>query len=707
MLLKLENVKRNYFISKTENCLALDEVNLSFDKGEFVSIVGPSGCGKSTLLNIIAGLDTKIKGKLFIEGKNTKGYKSKDWDFYRRNNIGFIFQNFNLMDHLTALDNVEIVMNLTGIPKAERTKRAEELLDKVGLLAHKDHKPNELSGGQKQRVAIARALANDPDIILADEPTGALDKKNGIEVMELLKKVAGDKLIIMVTHNMALAKTYSDRIISMLDGKVVSEETLNSSNQKEVKNKTLNKRNKTMSFAESFKISLKNMSKKKGRMLVTVIAGSIGIAGIALVLGLSNGMEKYVDSQFNRFANSDILYVEKIKEGEAEGKKIETNVTELSAFKSIEKNKDVKEIRKSINPENTEITYNNEKIDTAMMALSNPDMLQHLKNSYKGELPTKDSVMVNTATAKSIISADGKRIDETSLDYVIGKTIKIGLPKDPSNPYNTEFVYKEFKITGLSKEFNLGISYTYYDYAGMAEWQKSISLVGPYANYYEFNQGSGNNYAEVLLDNPSHAESVYNWIGAKENGGTGEKAGISFSMPTEKEAIKEGFRAQSVAVAFKLLFSQTLQVAQVIFMTFAVVALIVSCIMTAVVLFSSVLERKTEIGVLKAVGSRNKDVMRIFQSEAVLIGLFSGVAGVILAFILQPIISSIVNKAVNLNVPSIISIPLVGMPFTDLPVPFGTIIFLVGISVIVASIAGFIPSRRATKMEVIDALRDE
>ena len=190
MLLSLNNLSKEYTIEKKKSFSALSGVNLNFEKGEFVSILGPSGCGKSTLLNIIAGLDQPTSGDLIIEGKSTKKYKKKNWDLYRKNNIGFVFQSFNLIEHLSALENVEIVMNLIGLSKKNRIERAKSLLKQVGLEKHMDHKPGELSGGQKQRVAIARALANDPDIILADEPTGALDKKTGIQIMQLIKEVA-------------------------------------------------------------------------------------------------------------------------------------------------------------------------------------------------------------------------------------------------------------------------------------------------------------------------------------------------------------------------------------------------------------------------------------------------------------------------------------------------------------------------------------
>ncbi|MEW6524933.1 MAG: ABC transporter ATP-binding protein [Bacillota bacterium] len=316
MLLQLRSIVRKYIVDK-QAFHALDGVSVSFVKGEFVAVVGPSGCGKSALLNVIAGLDFPTSGELLIERKSAKGYTKVDWDLYRRFNIGFVFQNFNLIDHLSALENVEVPLNLIGMPKGERIKRARELLVKVGLLeGFGDHRPGELSGGQKQRVAIARALANDPDVILADEPTGSLDQKTGIQIMDLLKEIAGDKLVILVTHNQGLAQSYCNRLVYMLDGRITEEQQL-AAVRPVTDRSSLVKKNSSMSFVNSFKLSLRNMKNKLGRITITAVAGCIGIAGIALVLGLSNGVTAYIDTQLNKFATANILTVQRTyREGE-------------------------------------------------------------------------------------------------------------------------------------------------------------------------------------------------------------------------------------------------------------------------------------------------------------------------------------------------------------------------------------------------------
>ncbi len=291
-MLKLVDIKKEYVMS-SEVVHALRGINLTFRNSEFVSILGPSGCGKTTLLNIIGGLDRYSSGDLIINGVSTKKYKDKDFDTYRNHKIGFVFQSYNLISHLSVLANVELALTLSGVSKADRRKRALEVLEKVGLKDQVNKKPNQMSGGQMQRVAIARALINDPDIILLDEPTGALDSKTSVEIMELLKEIAADKLVIMVTHNPKLAEEYSSRIIKLLDGKVIddSDPFLDKNN----KRKADSKEKTSMSFWTALRLSFNNLLTKKGRTFLTAFAGSIGIIGIALILSLSNGVQSYID----------------------------------------------------------------------------------------------------------------------------------------------------------------------------------------------------------------------------------------------------------------------------------------------------------------------------------------------------------------------------------------------------------------------------
>ena len=292
-MLELINVKKNY--SSGENTVeALKGINLHFRKSEFVSILGPSGCGKTTMLNIIGGLDRATDGDLKINGISTKEYKDRDWDSYRNHSIGFVFQTYNLIPHQTVLANVELALTLSGVSKAQRRQRAKEALCAVGLDGQFNKKPSQMSGGQMQRVAIARALVNNPDIILADEPTGALDTTTSEQVMEILKEVSKDRLVIMVTHNPELAQRYSTRIIKMLDGEITDDNMPHKAAPKETTEKKKEKK-PSMKFSTSFSLSLKNLFTKKGRTILTSFAGSIGIIGIALIFALSQGFTTYID----------------------------------------------------------------------------------------------------------------------------------------------------------------------------------------------------------------------------------------------------------------------------------------------------------------------------------------------------------------------------------------------------------------------------
>ena len=305
-MLELVNITKDYEVASGA-VHALKGISLKFRKSEFVSILGPSGCGKTTLLNIIGGLDHYTSGDLIINGKSTKEYNDRDWDTYRNHSIGFIFQSYHLIPHQTVLQNVELALMISGVSKRERRRRAIEALDKVGLKDRMHNRPNQLSGGQAQRVAIARALINDPEIVLADEPTGALDSKTSVQIMELLKEISRDRLVIMVTHNPDLAKRYSTRIINLLDGAVIGDSrpfTMGPAPQKELTKKELrelkkkkgNRKRSAMPFTMSFSLSLKNLLSKRRRTAMVSVAGSIGIIGVSMVLAISSGVQDYIDS---------------------------------------------------------------------------------------------------------------------------------------------------------------------------------------------------------------------------------------------------------------------------------------------------------------------------------------------------------------------------------------------------------------------------
>ncbi|MBQ3126562.1 MAG: ABC transporter ATP-binding protein, partial [Clostridia bacterium] len=295
-MLELKQVVKDYGSGETV-VRALDGVDIAFRESEFVAILGHSGCGKTTLLNIIGGLDHYTSGDLIIRGTSTKEYDDRDWDAYRNHSVGFVFQSYNLIPHQTVLANVELALTISGVSRAERRRRATEALEKVGLGDQLHKKPNQMSGGQMQRVAIARALVNDPDILLADEPTGALDTDTSVQIMEILREIARDKLIIMVTHNPELAEEYASRIVRIRDGRLLAD-----SNPYDPAAETPTKpaadpaaRRVSMSFLTAVSLSLNNLMTKKGRTILTAFAGSIGIIGIALILALSTGINTYIN----------------------------------------------------------------------------------------------------------------------------------------------------------------------------------------------------------------------------------------------------------------------------------------------------------------------------------------------------------------------------------------------------------------------------
>ena len=382
-MLGLKNIKKSYKTADFTQ-VALDNINLEFRKNEFVSILGPSGSGKTTLLNIIGGLDRYDRGDLIINGKSTKDFKDRDWDEYRNNSVGFIFQSYNLIGHINVLSNVEMSMTLSGVGSKEKRKRALEVLEKVGLKDHAYKKPNELSGGQMQRVAIARALVNNPDILLADEPTGALDSNTSIQIMELIKEISKDKLVIMVTHNPELAQKYSSRIIRLLDSKIIDDTKPYNPTQKEreeAKKDSKKSRKTSMSFWTALSLSINNLKTKKGRTILTAFAGSIGIIGIATIMSLSNGVQSYIDRTQEETLSSYPLTIQE-------------NTIDASAM--IELMMGQNEIDTSMQEENK--VYSNDIMNEVMSTMSSKIEKNNLKR-FKEYLDTNREKINDSLTA--------------------------------------------------------------------------------------------------------------------------------------------------------------------------------------------------------------------------------------------------------------------------------------------------------------------
>ena len=401
-MLELKNISKKYS-SVGSDVQALEDVNLQFRKNEFVSILGPSGGGKTTLLNIIGGLDQYTSGDLIINGVSTKKYKDKDWDSYRNHSVGFVFQSYNLITHQSVLSNVELALTLSGVSKKERRKRAISALESVGLGDQIHKKPNQMSGGQMQRVAIARALVNNPDILLADEPTGALDTVTSVQIMELLKEIAKDKLVIMVTHNPEIAEQYSSRIIKILDGKIIDDSNPYSEKVKEIREEKTQKT--SMNFLTALSLSFKNLLTKKGRTILTAFAGSIGIIGIAMILAISTGVQNYIDSVQEDTLSSFPIQIEK-------------ESTDMSALMENlmggNKNEDA-----NTDKSNRDAVY------------GNPVMFKMMKSMLNADVNTN-----NLKDFKTYLDKNNDRLSEYSNAIQYGYDIKLNIySTDPNGKY--------------------------------------------------------------------------------------------------------------------------------------------------------------------------------------------------------------------------------------------------------------------------------
>ena len=458
-MLKLKNIKKTY-VSGDEKVEALKGISIEFRKSEFVSILGQSGCGKTTLLNIIGGLDRYTSGDLIINGKSTKDFKDRDWDAYRNYSVGFVFQSYNLIGHQTVLSNVELALTISGVSRKERKQRAIKALEEVGLKEQIHKKPNQLSGGQMQRVAIARALVNNPDIILADEPTGALDTKTSVQVMEILKKISKDKLIIMVTHNPELAEKYSSRIIKILDGKI-TDDSYPIEHQKEEKQPDTKKRRTSMKFLTALRLSLNNLMTKKGRTILTSFAGSIGIIGIALILAISTGVQNYINKVEEDTLSSYPITIEESTvdmsslmqsmsgentdntENKEEGKAYSADIMNdmITTLSNKKQSNNLKELKKYLDDGDNEITKNSNSIkygydininlyrantddgivrvnpSTVMNAFGMGDMIEAQNNSAMSSV-FGSSMMTNTDVCFEML--DNQQLLESQYDLVKG-----------------------------------------------------------------------------------------------------------------------------------------------------------------------------------------------------------------------------------------------------------------------------------------------
>lgn len=669
-MLDLKNIYKSYKDEKV-----LKNINISFRNKEFVSILGPSGSGKTTLLNIIGGLDTYDSGDLIINGKSTKMFKSKDWDSYRNKKIGFIFQNYNLINHLSVYDNVKISLTLSGLSKNIIKKKTVEALTKVGLVKHIYKKPNQLSGGQMQRVAIARAIVNNPDIIVADEPTGALDSKTSINVMNILKEISKERLVIMVTHNKDLAIKYSDRIIEIEDGCIKNDSGPFNDVTSE---KEIIKRKKSMSIITSLKLSFLNLLTKKKRTFLTSLAGSIGIVGIALVLSINSGVNNYIKnfekesiSEYpieinkvdydlfediqNSISSNNYIKCDKNKiciNDDDKNSLYENNLIEFKKY--IDSNSKFKDYSSNIIYDyDVDINIYNESYQKI-----NNDMLKQINHvhNYKliyGKEPTdfnEIAILVNNNYISKELFSYLRIENKKNIDYkdIIGRTLKLVLYTDYFSKDKDIYVNHELDNKFMRKVIDNAVELKIVGIYDSNEADSSILYTSNFIYYVINSVNNTSMYVDKKLDkydinNPSSIQIYPKDYKSK-------KHIINLIKEYNKSQSKENtIKYTDLMKSFISGISKLLNLISYILIAFVTISLIVSSIMISIITYISVLERTKEIGILRAIGASKKDIKRIFISETMIEGICSGLLGIIITVIISNVGNMVIYKITNIQ----------------------------------------------------------
>ncbi|MDI6680490.1 ATP-binding cassette domain-containing protein [Leuconostoc suionicum] len=656
--LELKDIHKSYFLGKDEFPV-LKGINLSFDKGEFVSILGESGGGKSTLMNIIGGLDRNFSGDVLVNGNRLDHKQEKKLDVYRRETIGYIFQSFNLINYQTNLENVETSLNMTTLSAAQRKQRATELLDKVGLSEHIHKYPSQLSGGQKQRVAIARALAADPDVMIADEPTGALDSVNTAEVLELLEQIAQEgKLVIVVTHSQAVAE-YGTRILHMADGKIDEEKNLKDKFEAPATTDRLT--SKPLSASSVWDMAFDHLKYKKLQNFLIILGSAIGVFSVILFLGLGNGIKGYINDQVSSLANPNYPTVVRNTLSDKDATSMErvqaTAQAAATDYSSTVFSDSV--IKKIGNVKNVSKTYQGYQFGGAVFKYGNTQ-------SQSGtQVQTWSPVYANKIIkAGHKPSGDNEIVIDKTFAQKANKNWKSLIGKNISYTYvaynkNNQAVpvTSTMKIVGITDGGQAGTVYAT-TFSGMKKDLANVSAVTE-ANYLTLKINETNNVKSAV--------SAVNKI--KDNG---QQAAVAVSVGSVLDTINTITSLASYVLA-----------------AIAGISLVVSAIMIIVTTYMSVSERTKEIGVLRALGARAKDIRGLFTNEALLMGIISAVFGIATAYIAQFVMNSALYGLIKFNI---------------VQVSLGNVIFAVIISLIIALVASFVPSRRAANLNTIDAL---
>ena len=772
-MLQLKDIVKKYNTGGTE-VEVLKKVNISFRESEFVSILGASGSGKTTLLNIIGGLDKYSSGDMLLMGRSTKEFTDRDWDSYRNGTIGFVFQSYNLIGHLSVIENVKLALSISGESNKENDIKAKKALEDVGLGDHLYKKPNQLSGGQMQRVAIARALVTNPKVILADEPTGALDSKTSVQIMELIKEISKEKLVIMVTHNPELARKYSDRIVSVKDGEII-EDTKPYIEQEGNNGYELKKT--AMAFSSAIKSSFKNLLTKKFRSLMTVVASSIGIISIGLVLAISSGMDKYIQTiqnenlssmpitissnQINfgigednntsdsseenlvpksrRDVHKNLYSEDALGNGETFIKYIQENAKDYYSAIDFAKGYKIKALTKNTKGDIVDVKIDgqdNFRGNTIFSVLPEDknlimnqfEIVKSLEQNF--EYPKGNEVVLFTAKNneidKNVLKALGYSENaKVKYEDILGKEFSIV----DNNNYYTKVENRFVPATVDEKMYNAG---TKVKIVAIAKAKDSFTVPQFTLGYTKKLQDSllskevssdivkeqekdksKNILTNTKMDNEVATE-VLSGLGANTEPSSiliypktfndRDKIANTISEYNKKVAEKYGAGTEDynkysitysdMAKQMTSIMSQMINTITLILTAFAGISLVVSSIMIGILTYVSVVERTKEIGILRAIGARKKDITRIFIAEAGLIGFVSGAVGVIVSLGLALPISKTIAKALKIDNFS---------ACLDIKSAVGLIL----LSVILTLIASVIPSRMAAKKDPVEALRTE
>lgn len=773
-MLQLKNIIKKYKTGGNE-VEVLKSVNISFRDSEFVSILGASGSGKTTLLNIIGGLDKYSSGDMLLLGRSTTEFKDRDWDSYRNGTIGFVFQSYNLISHLSVLENVKLALSISGESNKENYAKAKKVLEDVGLGDHINKKPNQLSGGQMQRVAIARALVTEPKIILADEPTGALDSKTSVQIMELIKEISKEKLVIMVTHNPELAKTYSDRIVRLRDGEIIED---TNPFVEETSNSDYSLKKTAMAFSSAIKSSFKNLLTKKFRTLMTIIASSIGIISIGLVLAISSGMDKYIQTIQNENLSSMPIMINANQINFGLSTEDDSSEQDAKGNELVPKSRrDVHRNLYTADALGTGETFTNYIQNNAKDYYSSIDFVKGyqvmaLKKNAKGDVSlVKDDKNIYSGDSIFGVLPEDKNMILKQYEVVKSSESNFEYPKGNElvlfTAYNNEIDKDTLRALGfdgnskvkyddiLGKEFSIVDNNSYYKKiadrfipaetddkmydAGIKVKVVAILKAKDNVTNPNFTLGYTRELQKTMLDKEvksdivvaQQADKTKNIItGEKMDADTAEQVLATLGADVAPSSINiypktfadrdkiaevindfnkkvsEKYGANSadyhkysityadMAKQMTSIMSQMINTISLILTAFAGISLIVSSIMIGILTYVSVVERTKEIGILRAIGARKKDITRIFIAEAGLIGFASGAIGVLVAMGLAiPISSSIANAlkiesfSANLDVKAIVGLIL--------------------LSLVLTLIASIIPSRMAAKKDPVEALRTE